>query len=316
MYWRTFQLQASLRLAQNVLPRAVRTVSTPRVLCAAHIHTSRSRRDAHPQGRSFVLQNPFRWLSLFLDFMYLKNQWDPDFNRSEFLEGTKQAISTVLSLIATQRLDDLAGLVKREAVNQFIPGSLTGKVTLQSIVDHKYCDIQMQFIVVKNLEKEQASSDVPRILMCFIYAKFHLRAGTFAEAEEEEVSRSTRVRASVARANHPRTSVDNRPSRPSAAISRAWTACPSEPLKERLLEALRWHSSSTTMIVEGVPKELQHGMPPIAIATLGYAEPRWNLYLVVAVVGAMLAISGTFLAPSGLRSRDVRDSCYYDDATG
>ncbi|XP_037527027.1 neprilysin-2 [Rhipicephalus sanguineus] len=55
------------------------------------------------------------------------------------------------------------------------------------------------------------------------------------------------------------------------------------------------------MIVEGVPKELQHGMPPIAIATLGYAEPRWNLYLVVAVVGAMLAISGTFLAPAGLR---------------
>ncbi|XP_075731143.1 membrane metallo-endopeptidase-like 1 isoform X1 [Rhipicephalus microplus] len=55
------------------------------------------------------------------------------------------------------------------------------------------------------------------------------------------------------------------------------------------------------MIVEGVPKELQRGMPPIAIVTLGYAEPRWNLYLAVAVVGAMLAISGTFLAPAGLR---------------
>ncbi|XP_037287960.2 uncharacterized protein LOC119180925 [Rhipicephalus microplus] len=125
--------------------------------------------------------------------MYLKNQWDPDFNRSEFLEGTKQAISTVLSLIATQRLDDLAGLVKREAVNQFIqevsqelgygstqhlkdPDDIVAmpqKVALQSIVDHKYCDIHMQFIVMKNLEREQASADVPRILVCFIFAKFH-----------------------------------------------------------------------------------------------------------------------------------------------
>nr|XP_037287960.1 uncharacterized protein LOC119180925 [Rhipicephalus microplus] len=195
MYWRTFQLSVSLRLAQNILPRAVRIVPTPRVLCAAHIHTSRSRRDANPQGkgRSFVLQNPFRWLSLFFDFMYLKNQWDPDFNRSEFLEGTKQAISTVLSLIATQRLDDLAGLVKREAVNQFIqevsqelgygstqhlkdPDDIVAmpqKVALQSIVDHKYCDIHMQFIVMKNLERDQASADVPRILVCFIFAKFH-----------------------------------------------------------------------------------------------------------------------------------------------
>ncbi|XP_050042399.1 membrane metallo-endopeptidase-like 1 [Dermacentor andersoni] len=55
------------------------------------------------------------------------------------------------------------------------------------------------------------------------------------------------------------------------------------------------------MIVEGVPKELQQGMPPIATVPLGYAEPRWNLYLAVTVVGAMLVMSGTFLAPAGLR---------------
>ncbi|XP_050042407.1 m-AAA protease-interacting protein 1, mitochondrial-like isoform X2 [Dermacentor andersoni] len=195
MYWRTFQLPVSLRLVQSTLPKTVCTISTPRVLCAAHIHTSRSRRDAHPHGknRSFILQNPFRWLSLFFDFMYLKNQWDPDFNRSEFLEGAKQAISTVLSLIATQRLDDLAGLVKREAVNRFVQEvsqqlgygnmhylkevddivAMPHKVALQSIVDQKYCDIQVNFIVMKNLDNGQSSPDIPRVFVCFILAKFH-----------------------------------------------------------------------------------------------------------------------------------------------
>lgn len=131
---------------------------------------------------------------MFFEFMYLKNQWDPDFNRTEFLEGTKQAISTVLSLIATQRLDDLAGLVKREAVNQFIqevsqqlghgstqhlkdPDDIVAmpqKMALQTIVDQKYCDIYMDFLVVKNLDRERAASpDLPRVLVCFIFAKFH-----------------------------------------------------------------------------------------------------------------------------------------------
>ncbi|XP_065299406.1 m-AAA protease-interacting protein 1, mitochondrial-like isoform X2 [Dermacentor albipictus] len=195
MYWRTFQLPVSLRLVQSALPKTVCTISTPRVLCAAHIHTSRSRRDAHPDGkyRSLILQNPLRWLSLFFDFMYLKNQWDPDFNRSEFLEGAKQAISTVLSLIATQKLDDLAGLVKREAVNRFVQEvsqqlgygnmhylkevddivAMPHKVALQSIVDQKYCDIQVNFIVMKNLDNGQSSPDIPRVFVCFILAKFH-----------------------------------------------------------------------------------------------------------------------------------------------
>ncbi|KAH9366317.1 hypothetical protein HPB48_002008 [Haemaphysalis longicornis] len=123
--------------------------------------------------------------------MYLKNQWDPEFNRSEFLEGCRQAMSTVLSLIAARRLDDLAGLVKREAVDKFVQQAseelgygnthhledpdevmaLPHKVTLQSIVDQKYCDIEVNFIVLKKLD--QVRSEGPRLLMCFIFAKFH-----------------------------------------------------------------------------------------------------------------------------------------------
>ncbi|XP_077550225.1 membrane metallo-endopeptidase-like 1 isoform X1 [Haemaphysalis longicornis] len=54
------------------------------------------------------------------------------------------------------------------------------------------------------------------------------------------------------------------------------------------------------MILEGVPKELMSG-PLADPVPLGYAEPRWNLYLGVAVVGALLIVSGAFLAPTGLR---------------
>ncbi|XP_054931439.1 uncharacterized protein [Dermacentor andersoni] len=105
----------------------------------------------------------------------------------------KHAISTVLSLIATQRLDDLAGLVKREAVNRFVQEvsqqlgygnmhylkevddivAMPHKVALQSIVDQKYCDIQVNFIVMKNLDNGQSSPDIPRVFVCFILAKFH-----------------------------------------------------------------------------------------------------------------------------------------------
>ncbi|XP_054931440.1 uncharacterized protein [Dermacentor andersoni] len=104
-----------------------------------------------------------------------------------------KAISTVLSLIATQRLDDLAGLVKREAVNRFVQEvsqqlgygnmhylkevddivAMPHKVALQSIVDQKYCDIQVNFIVMKNLDNGQSSPDIPRVFVCFILAKFH-----------------------------------------------------------------------------------------------------------------------------------------------
>uniref|UniRef100_A0A1E1X4A3 Juvenile hormone esterase binding protein n=1 Tax=Amblyomma aureolatum TaxID=187763 RepID=A0A1E1X4A3_9ACAR len=195
MYQRSLQLPMQLHVMRCAVQRNAAVTASPCLLSAAHIHTSCSRRDAHPRmkGRSFILQNPFRWLSLFFDFMHLKNEWDPEFNRSQFLEGAKQAISTVLSLIATQKLDDLAGLVKREAVNKFMQEvfqelgygnaqyledpdevvALPQKVMLQTIVDHKYCDILVNFIVLKNLDRGQPSSERPRILMCFILAKFH-----------------------------------------------------------------------------------------------------------------------------------------------
>lgn len=167
-----------------------------RCLPSARIHASPSRHEggkAVSSTKSLILQNPFRWLAVFLDFMELKNRWDPDFNRKEFLDGTKQAISTVLSLIATQRMDELTGLIKREAVNKFVqqvsetlgygntqhlkdPDDIVVmpyKVKLQSIVDQNYCDVDMHFLVVKNIEGNQSSAAQSRLLMCLLFAKFH-----------------------------------------------------------------------------------------------------------------------------------------------
>ncbi|CAN8004201.1 unnamed protein product [Ixodes hexagonus] len=177
-------------------PRLVSKVQ-PRIISGA-LHTSPSQREderstQRSNSRSMILQNPFRWISVFFDFLELKNRWDPDFNRKEFIEGTKQAISTVLSLIATERLDDLTGLIKREAVSKFVqqasetlgygntqhlkdPDEIIAmpyRVHLQSIVDQNYCDIEVHFLVMKNLDSRQSSPNSGRALMCLLFAKFH-----------------------------------------------------------------------------------------------------------------------------------------------
>jgi hypothetical protein len=38
----------------------------------------------------FFVQNPFTWLVTKLDFIMLKNSWDPEFNEQGFRVGTKQ----------------------------------------------------------------------------------------------------------------------------------------------------------------------------------------------------------------------------------
>ncbi|XP_064477260.1 uncharacterized protein LOC135391094 isoform X1 [Ornithodoros turicata] len=166
----------------------------PRVLD----HTSKasySEEKLQKKLQSFVLPNPFRWLGVFLEFMELKNNWDPEFSRTRFMEGTKQAISTVLSLVATQRLDDLTGLVTREALNNFIQQAseklgygntqylndpdeiiaMPRKVHLQSIVDQKYCDVDVDFLVIKKLESSSRAGQATNadLLMCLLLARFH-----------------------------------------------------------------------------------------------------------------------------------------------
>uniref|UniRef100_A0A131Y722 Putative juvenile hormone esterase binding protein n=1 Tax=Ixodes ricinus TaxID=34613 RepID=A0A131Y722_IXORI len=193
----SLRLLSTLRTNYAVpFPRLVSKMQ-PRIVSGA-LHTSPSHREddrsaQQSKSKSLILQNPFRWLSVFFDFLELKNRWDPDFNRKEFIEGTKQAISTVLSLIATERLDDLTGLIKREAVNKFVQQAsemlgygntqhlkdvddiiaMPYRVKLQSIVDQNYCDIDVHFLVVKNMDSGQSSPSSGRALVCLLFAKFH-----------------------------------------------------------------------------------------------------------------------------------------------
>lgn len=43
----------------------------------------------------------------------------------------------------------------------------------QTVADQNYCDVDMHFLVVKNIEGNQSSAAQSRLLMCLLFAKFH-----------------------------------------------------------------------------------------------------------------------------------------------
>ena len=49
-----------------------------------------STRRNYGSSRTFVLQNPFKMLRIHSEFLQLKSEWDPDFDKNSFLEATKQ----------------------------------------------------------------------------------------------------------------------------------------------------------------------------------------------------------------------------------
>lgn len=113
-------------------------------LLSTESNIGQQRRDfSNTKGHVFFLQNPFKWLRIQSEFAKLKQEWDPQFDQGEFLEGTKQALSTVTSLLATNSFDDLKGLL-----------SIKARIKLRKEIEKNWtdqqrnnCDLEMEEIL-------------------------------------------------------------------------------------------------------------------------------------------------------------------------
>ncbi|XP_022816081.1 m-AAA protease-interacting protein 1, mitochondrial-like [Spodoptera litura] len=141
--------------------------------------------------RLILLQNPFTWLMIKIDFSVLRNIWDPTFHEREFKFGTKQAISRVTQVISTGQLKELNGLLTKPArlslvreldrnwgekqrsllalKNDDIQISSPRKVYFIRIGDKKFCDVDMAFLALK----WAPINSIEALIFTEIFARFH-----------------------------------------------------------------------------------------------------------------------------------------------
>ncbi|CAK1604132.1 unnamed protein product [Parnassius mnemosyne] len=154
------------------------------------------RKDPPKKGKKRVpklilLQNPFKWLMIKIDFSVLKNVWDPTFQEKEFKFGTKQAISRVTQVISEGHYEELNGLLTKPArlsllreldrnwndrqrvllalKHEDIQISSPRKVYFIRIADKKYCDVDMSFLALK----WAPINSVEALIFTEIFARFH-----------------------------------------------------------------------------------------------------------------------------------------------
>ncbi|CAB3242884.1 unnamed protein product [Arctia plantaginis] len=138
-----------------------------------------------------LVQNPFTWLMIKIDFSVLRNIWDPTFQESEFKYGTKQAISRITNVISSGRYAELNGLLTKAArlslmrelernwgdkqrsllalENDDIQISSPRKVYFIRIADKKFCDVDMAFLALK----WAPINSIEALIFTEIFARFH-----------------------------------------------------------------------------------------------------------------------------------------------
>ncbi|KAH9644261.1 hypothetical protein HF086_003760 [Spodoptera exigua] len=141
--------------------------------------------------RLILLQNPFTWLMIKIDFSVLRNIWDPTFHEREFKFGTKQAISRITQVISSGQLKDLNGLLTKPARlslmreldrnwgekqrsllalnHDDIQISSPRKVYFIRIGDKKFCDVDMAFLALK----WAPINSIEALIFTEIFARFH-----------------------------------------------------------------------------------------------------------------------------------------------
>ncbi|KAJ0179946.1 hypothetical protein K1T71_004537 [Dendrolimus kikuchii] len=138
-----------------------------------------------------LLQNPFTWLMIKIDFTVLKNIWDSDFEEKEFKYGTRQAISRVTHLISSGQLSELNGLLTKAArlslikeldrnwsekqrnllalKHEDIQISSPRKVYFIKIAEKKFCDVDMAFLALK----WAPINSIDALIFAEVFARFH-----------------------------------------------------------------------------------------------------------------------------------------------
>ncbi|XP_052753061.1 m-AAA protease-interacting protein 1, mitochondrial isoform X2 [Galleria mellonella] len=138
-----------------------------------------------------LVQNPFTWLMIKIDFSVLKNVWDPTFMEKEFKFGTKQAISRVTQVISQGEYGELNGLLTKPARLSLlrelernwnerqrsllalhrndIQISSPRKVYFIRIADKKFCDVDMAFLALK----WTPINSIDSLIFTEIFARFH-----------------------------------------------------------------------------------------------------------------------------------------------
>ncbi|RVE42025.1 hypothetical protein evm_013329 [Chilo suppressalis] len=153
------------------------------------------RKDRDPKKRRvpklILIQNPFTWLMIKIDFSVLRNVWDPSFEESEFKYGTKQAISRVTQVISDGQYAELNGLLTKPArisLMRELERNWSGRQrTLLSlnrddiqitsprrvyfirIADKKFCDVDMAFLALKWVP----INSIEALIFTEIFARFH-----------------------------------------------------------------------------------------------------------------------------------------------
>ncbi|KAG0714235.1 hypothetical protein GWK47_001651 [Chionoecetes opilio] len=136
----------------------------------------------------WYVPNPFKWLHNRMEIAALQRDWDASFTLETFKFGAIQAICTVTDLVSQREWGELRGLLSQNAIDKLrdtkwtsdqthnltlSPGNvqtaMIRDVKLQTIVDQKYCDIDVHLIGVR----EPYNVDKHSLILLEYYARFH-----------------------------------------------------------------------------------------------------------------------------------------------
>ncbi|KAK7082257.1 hypothetical protein SK128_000828 [Halocaridina rubra] len=161
--------------------------------CACKIHTNIARQssDQNPEParmKVISIPNPFRWLHNQMELATLKREWDAEFTIENFKAGARQAVCTTTEFITRREWGELRGLLSQKAINKLrnikwtldqehnlvlnperIQVTQVDNVSLQVIVDRRYCDIDVTIIgtcIPYNLDKHS-------LVVLEYFARFH-----------------------------------------------------------------------------------------------------------------------------------------------